>query len=349
MSTSTMKAVVVTRPGGPEVLELRDVPRPEPGEGEVRVRVASSGVNRADLLQRLGGYPAPTGWPQEIPGLEFAGVVDAVGPGVGEGALDARSGDTAYGAGDGMAVGDAVMGIVGGGGYAEYVVTDARAVVPVPRGLDPVEAGAIPEVFMTAFDAAFLQCGLEAGETLLIHAVGSGVGTAALQMARAWGVTTVGTSRTPEKLERAIGMDLDHAVLGGADRDWPEDVLDATGGRGADVILDLVGGPYVAGNLAALAERGRWIVVGVPGGATADFDLRGLMRKRASVTGTVLRARPIEEKIELARAFESRVIPLFEEGEATPVIDRTFAPNQAPDAHRRMEENRNFGKLLLVW
>lgn len=346
MPPSTMRAVVVLEPGDPDVLELREVERPVPGPGEIRVRVASSGVNRADLLQRRGRYPAPEGWPAEIPGLEFAGVVDAVG----------RDSDR-------WREGDRAMGIVGGGGYAEYVVTPASTAVPVPSGVETVDAGAIPEVFMTAFDAVFLQAGLSVGETLLVHAAGSGVGTAAVQLAARAGARTVGTSRTPSKLERALPLGLDVAVEGG-ERSWAREVLDATGGRGADVILDLVGAPYVEGNLEALASGGRWVVVGVPGGSVAEIDLRALMRARASVRGTVLRARPVHEKAELARAFERQVVPLFEDGGASglgvetggarsepvvPVIDERYAPDEAAAAHRRMEENRSFGKLLLVW
>lgn len=233
----TMRAVVIREPGGPQVLEVRERPLPEPGAGEIRVRVSAAGVNRADLLQRRGGHPAPPGWPADVPGMEFSGTVDAVGPGV-----------------ERWRAGDRVMGILGGGGYAEYVVTHEDATLAVPGLLDLVEAGAIPEVFLTAFDAAFLQEGLAAGETLLVHAVASGVGTAALQLGRAFGATVIGTSRSPGKLERAAALGLEHPVLG--DDAWPERVLEITGGRGADVILDLVGGPYLAGNQKALAPPG---------------------------------------------------------------------------------------------
>jgi len=325
-----MQAVVIREPGGPEVLELRRVPKPEPGPGDVRVRVATSGLNRADLLQRRGRYPVPPGSPKDIPGLELAGTVEALGEGV-----------TAW------AVGDAVMGILGGGGYAEYATSPASTLVSVPGGMDPAVAGAIPEVFMTAYDAVFLQEGLTAGETLLVHAVGSGVGTAAVQLARRAGARVIGTSRTPDKLERARQGGLEHTVL--ADDGWPDRVLELTGGRGVDVILDLVGGPYLAGNQRVVAERGRHVVVGVPGGGSATIELRALMGRRASIRGTVLRARPVGEKEELARAFERDVLPGFATGELRPVIDRTFPADQAAEAHRYMEENRNFGKILLEW
>jgi putative PIG3 family NAD(P)H quinone oxidoreductase len=323
-----MRAVRIAKPGGPEVLELVERPLPVPGAGEVRVRVAASGVNRADLIQRRGRYPAPPGWPADIPGLEYAGTVEVVGEGVS------------------LEPGQRVMGIVGGGGYAEAVVVREREVVRAPEGMDPLAAGAVPEVFMTAWDALFTQMGLTAGETVLVHAAGSGVGTAAVQLARAAGARVIGTSRTPEKLHRAAALGLEVGVAGA---EWPDAVLEATGGEGADVILDLVGAPYLAGNLKALAQRGRWIVVGVTGGSAGEIDMRLLMGKRASLKGTVLRARPPEERMALARDFERRVVPLFERGVLQPVVDRTFAPEAVADAHRLMEEDRTFGKLLIAW
>lgn len=329
-SDGRMRAVVVRDSGGPEVLEVRDVRRPAPGPGQVRVRVRSGGVNRADLIQRRGHYPAPPGWPEEILGLEYAGVVESTGPGV-------RLWEE----------GDEVMGLVGGGGYAEYVVVHERTVLRVPEGMEPERAGAVPEVFMTAYDALFRQMGLSVGETLLVHAVGSGVGTAAVQLARAAGAWTVGTSRTPEKVDRAAELGMNVGVV--ADDDWPDRVREAFGERGADVILDLVGGPYLQGNLRVLAESGRHIVVGVPGGSEARIDLRTLMGRRGRVRGTVLRARPLEEKAALAREFDRRIVPLFEAGALSPVVDRVFPPEEAADAHRVMEGNRNFGKLLLRW
>jgi putative PIG3 family NAD(P)H quinone oxidoreductase len=328
--SDTMRAVVLAAPGGPEVLALRSVPRPEPGPGEVRVRVATSGLNRADLLQRMGRYPAPPGASKDIPGLELAGTVDALGAGVRE-----------------WSVGDEVMGILAGGGYAEHAVSPASTLVRVPEGMDPARAGAVPEVFMTAFDAVFLQERLAAGETLLVHAVGSGVGTAAVQLARRAGARVIGTSRTADKLERSMAFGLDHAVV--ADEAWPDRVLELTGGRGVDVILDLVGGPYLAGNQRVIAERGRHVVVGVPGGNAASVDLRALMARRASIRGTVLRARPLAEKEALARAFAAEVLPGFDAGELVPVIDRVLPADQAAAAHRLMEANLNFGKILLAW
>ncbi len=328
--SETMRAVVIREPGGPEVLELREVPAPQAGPGEIRVRVATSGVNRADLLQRRGGYPAPPGSPRDIPGMEFSGVVEGVGDGVSR-----------------WRPGDRVMGILGGGGYAELVVTSEDAVVRVPDRLGVDEAGAIPEVFMTAFDAVVLQEGLGAGETLLIHAVGSGVGTAGLQLGRAFGARVMGTSRSPEKLRRAEALGLEHAIL--ADEGWPHRVLEITGGRGVDVILDLVGGPYLAGNQKVLAPRGRHIVVGVTGGSKVEVDLRALMTRRAHIRGTVLRARPVAEKIALTRAFEAGALARFDTGDLRPVVDRVLPAESAPEAHGLLEANATFGKVLLRW
>lgn len=330
-----MRAVVMKEPGGPEVLELREVEMPEPGEGEVRVRVARSGLNRADLSQRRGRYPAPPGWPEDILGLEFCGVVDALGDGV-----------------EGWAPGDRVMGIVGGGGYAEYLVTDHRTLLRVPESLDDDGAGATPEVFLTAYDAMILQCRLSPGETVLIHAAGSGVGTAAIQLAAFVGAHSVGTSRTPGKLERARELGLGRGVLAGGGEggsDWAREVLAATGGRGVDVILDLVGGSYLPGNQEVIASGGRHVVVGVPSGPRAELDLRLLMGKRASIRGTVLRARPLAEKIELAEAFTRDILPALAAGRVAPVVDRILPVESVAEAHRYLESNESFGKVLLSW
>ena len=254
----SMRAVVITQFGDPEVLEVHEVSRPDPGPEEVLVRVSSSGVNRADLVQRVGKYPAPPGSPEDIPGLEYAGTVVSAGPEV-----------TLW------EEGDRVMGIVGGGGYAEYVAVHERTAVKVPAGIRTTDGGAIPEVFMTAFDALFRQMNLSEGETILIHAVGSGVGTAAVQLTQAAGVRAIGTSRTPDKVDRALELGLDVGVVG--DADWPARVLEASSGRGVDVILDLVGGAYLEGNLKVLASGGRQGVVGVAGGPMGLFVLRLVM------------------------------------------------------------------------
>lgn len=311
------------------MLVAGSVPTPAPGPRDLLVRVRTSGVNRADLLQRRGLYPPPPG-ASEVPGLEFAGAVEEVGDDVTR-----------------WRPGDRVMGIVAGGGYAERVLVDERVAVAVPEGMDMTLAGAIPEVYMTAYDAVFRQAGLKPGETLLIHAVGSGVGTAALQLARRAGARTVGTSRTVSKLERAAELGLESGLQGG--EGWEGGVLDATDGRGADVILDLVGAPYLAGNQAAVAVGGRHVVVGVPGGNRAEIDLRRLMVRRARIFGTVLRARSVEEKAALAAEFTGAAMPGFVDGSLEAVIDRVYPAGRAADAHTRMELNRNFGKIVLAW
>ncbi len=315
--------------GGPEVLKIGTAPTPRPSARDILVRVQSSGVNRADLLQRRGLYPPPPGAP-EILGLEFAGVVEAVGADV----TRWRAGERA-------------MGIVAGGGCAERVVVREDVAVPVPAEMDAVAAGAVPEVFMTAFDAMLGQAGLRAGETVLIHAVGSGVGTAALQLARREGARTLGTSRTPAKLARAEELGLDVALDGRGD--WATAALDATDGRGADVIVDLAGGAYLAGNQRAAALGGRHVVVGLPAGHSAQIDLRALMTQRARLLGTVLRARSDAEKAALAQEFQARAAPGFTDGSLRPVVDSVYPPEQAADAHARMERNRNFGKIVLAW
>ncbi|GBD32793.1 Narbonolide/10-deoxymethynolide synthase PikA2, modules 3 and 4 [bacterium HR33] len=322
-----MRAVVITEPGGPEVLALRELPVPAPGTGELLVRVRASGVNRADLLQRAGRYPAPEGVPADVPGLEFAGEVAELGPGA-----------TAWRAGD------RVMGIVAGGGYAEYLAVDATHVLPLPDSWSFQEGAAVPEAFLTAFDALLLQAGLANGERLLIHAVGSSVGVAALQLAKAVGATVAGTSRTRWKLERAqeLGLDLalpvedsfspDHRIAG-----W------------ADVILDLVGGGYVSGDLVASAPKGRIMLVGLTAGRTAKLDLSLLLAKRLRLWGTVLRSRSKEEKAALVRSFAEQVMPRFLSGEIRPVVDRVFPADAVAEAHRYLESNGNFGSVVLAW
>jgi NADPH:quinone reductase len=325
-----MKAIVITRPGGPEVLEARERPIPVPGPGEIRVRVHASALNRADLLQRRGRYPAPPGAPDDIPGLEYAGEVEAVGEGAGL-----------------WAVGNRVMGIIGGGGHAEYVVVHEREAVRVPHHFGWEQAAAVPEVFLTAYDAIFRHLGLVVGERLLIHAVGSGVGTAALQLARAAGALTIGTSRTPEKLRRASDLGLDVAV--DATGDWEAAVAEATEGAGVQAVLDLVGGDRFAGNLAVLSGGGRIVVVGTVSGTEVSLDLGLLMRKRVRLIGTVMRSRPLEEKIALAREFSRSVVPLLASGRVHPVIDEVFPFERIADAHRRLESNETFGKVVLTW
>lgn len=326
-----MRAVIITRPGGPEVLEIQKRPDPVPGVGQIRVRVRASALNRADLLQRGGNYPVPAGYAADIAGMEYAGEVDDLGPGASL-----------------WKTGDRVMGIVGGAGHAELLCVHEREAMAVPRDMSWEDAAAIPEAFLTAFDALFNRLDLRIGETLLIHAVGSGVGTAALQLARANGATVVGTARTAEKLERAKVLGLDIAI--DASRgDWAGQVETAVGGQSVNAVMDLVGGSYLEGNLRVIALLGRIVVVGLTAGATAQFNMGVLLRKRITIVGTVLRARPIEEKIALARAFADRGLPLFDSGRLKPVVDRVFGFDQIREAHETMESNRTFGKIVLSW
>lgn len=326
-----MKAVVITRPGGPEVLEYREVPDPVAGPEDLLVRVRATALNRADLLQRMGGYPQPGPKPAfEIPGLEYAGEVVAVGERV-----------------EGFAVGERVMGLLAGGGYAELVVTHHRLAMKVPANLSWEEAGATPEVYITAHDA-LLQCGLAAGERVLIHAAGSGVGVAAVQIAKAMGASlVVGTAGSEEKLERARELGLDVGV-NYREEDFAEAVARATGGRGVDVVLDVIGADYLERNLRALAPKGRMVIVGLMGGSAAQANLGLLLQKRLQVRGTTLRARPLEEKAVATRAFEKSVLPHIESGRVKVVIDRVYALRDAAEAHAYMATNANFGKIVLV-
>jgi NADPH:quinone reductase len=325
-----MRAIVIRQAGGPEVLELREVPTPEPQRGEVRVRIRATAVNRADLLQRMGLYPAPAGSPQDIPGIELAGEVDAVGEGVTE-----------------WVRGDRVFGVVGGGAYAEYTVVPARTLGRIPEGMSFADAGAVPEAFLTAWDGMVDQGGLRAGETVLVHAAGSGVGTAAVQIARAVGARCIGTARTRDKLDRARDLGLDEGIVvdkGGA---FADEVLARTAGRGVDVVAELVGGGYVAQDLACVATKGRIVVIGLLAGVRVDFDLNTLMRKRAEVRGTMLRARPLEEKILAGLALDRHLAPLFARGALRPIVDRVYPLKDAGEAHRAMQSNETFGKIVI--
>jgi NADPH:quinone reductase len=326
-----MKAVVYTAAGGPEVVEIQDRSLPEPGVSQIRVRVHASALNRADISQRLGRYPAPPGYPADIPGLEFAGEVDAVGPGV-----------TMW------KHGDRVMGITGGGGHAEFLCTHEREVMAVPANLSFDEAAAIPEAFLTAYDAIFSRLDARSGETLLIHAVGSGVGTAALQLASISGIQSIGTSRTQAKLDKATAYGLQTGVIT-SDESWPARVLEATGGIGVEALLDLVGGSYLDGSIKVLGLRGRLVSVGLTAGSRAEVDLGAVMRKRLTIIGTVLRARPIEEKITVTREFSSLMLSKFESGLLRPVVDRVIPFAEIRSAHAAMEGNESFGKIVLRW
>jgi NADPH:quinone reductase len=326
-----MRALVITRPGGTDVLEVQNRPVPEPGPGEIRVRVVASALNRADILQRRGQYPAPAGSSADIPGLEYAGEVEAAGEGAGL-----------------WAVGNRVMGIVGGGGHAEYVVVHEREAIRIPQNLDWEEAAAIPEAFLTAYDALFRQLDLAMGERLLILAVGSGVGTAAVQLASAAGATVIGTSRTPDKLRRAAELGMETGIDSSAG-DMTEAVNQATYGSGVHAVLDLVGGRQLEAAMRVVALRGRIVAVGTLGGSVVEVDLGLLLRRRMHLLGTVLRSRPLEEKISLAREFSGAVLPLLSSGRVRPVVDAVIGFDQVRKAHDRMESNASFGKIVLKW
>jgi putative PIG3 family NAD(P)H quinone oxidoreductase len=287
-------------------------------------------VNRADLLQNLGQYPAPPGSPADIPGLEFAGEVAELGPGV-TGRLQP---------------GDRVCGITGGGAYAEYLVTQERMLAPIPEELSFEAAGALPEAFMTALDALETRALVKPGERVLIHAVGGGVGSAALQLARAMGCTVFGTSRTLEKIRKAEALGL-HVGIDTSREDFVAVVRAQTAGEGVHVVIDHLGAPALAGNLAALAQKGRLVSVGLLGGPSAALDLSLIMRKRLTLVGTVLRARPLEEKIEVTRAFATRVVPWLARGVVKPVVDRVYELAEARAAQERMASNAGFGKVVL--
>lgn len=322
-----MRAVVLDEHGGPEVLRVRAVPDPVPGPEEVLVEVAASALNRADLLQRRGFYPGPP-MEHEIPGMELSGRVVAVGERV-----------------TFRAVGDAVMAIVGGGADAELVVVHERQTMRIPRSVALADAAAIPEVFITAWDALVLQGGLGPGDTALVHAGASGVGTAAIQIARAIGAR-VAVTASGGKVEACRDLGADLAVDYGTD-DFVAETKDWTDGRGVDVVLDVVGGEYLARNVDALALGGHIVQVGVMGAGNATFALGALLPKRASITGTVLRSRPLEEKIAVSRRFEHEVVPRFDSGELRPVIDSRYPLDEIGAAHQRMEDNANVGKILI--
>ena len=326
-----MRAAVITAPGGPEVLEIRDLPRPEPEGEQILVRVRASALNRADLLQRAGKYPAPPGAPADVPGIEFAGEVVS-------GGRDARL----------WREGDPVFGITGGGAHAEYLVAHERAVAAIPDTLSWTDAAAIPEAFLTAHDALWVQAGLRPSERVLIHAVGSGVGLAAVQLARAIGAVPYGDARTADKVERAREHGLEDGVALGDDLSPLADAVKRwTGGPGVDVVLDLVGGPYVKASVDALGLKGRLMLVGTMAGGRAELELGKALGKRLRIVGTVLRARPLEEKIDATRRFAAEVVPLFERGLLRPVVDEIFDLDRIADAHERLASNETFGKVVV--
>ncbi|HEU5041696.1 MAG TPA: NAD(P)H-quinone oxidoreductase [Gemmatimonadales bacterium] len=325
-----MRAVIYTGAGGPEVIGIGEVPKPEVRPKHIRVRVHAAGLNRADLIQRRGQYAAPPGWPADIPGLEYAGEVEAV------------RGGTRW------KVGDRVMGLVGGGAQAELLAVHEDEALPIPEGLSFAEAAAIPEAFLTAYDALVTRGRLAAGERVLIHAVGSGVGTAAAQIARHLGATVLGTSRSADKLARALVYGLDVGI------DTSRGGFAEAVGEPVDVILDVLGGPAFAENLGVLAPRGRLVMLGFLAGSRATADLGPILRKRLEVIGTVMRTRTLEERAPLVREFAERMLPLFDHriehsAPLRPVLERVYPMAELAGAHRLMEGNETFGKVVVTW
>lgn len=323
-----MRAVVLRSHGGPEVLEIQDVEAPAPGNDDISVDVVATALNRADLLQRMGLYPNPFPDDIEIPGLEFSGTVRSVGAHVRR-----------------WKVGDPVMGIVSGGGYAQQLVLPERQAMRIPTGISVADAAAIPEVFITAWDALVVQGVLTSGRWALVHAGGSGVGTAAIQICKAIGARIAVTCSAGKVAAcRALGADV---VVDYGSQDFVAEVASATAGAGVDVVLDVIGGDYLERNIAALATKGRIIQVGVMAGKLVLFNVGALLGKRASIIGTVLRARPVEEKISISQRFASEVLPLFDAGVLHTVIDRRYQLDDIAAAHEYMASNGNTGKIVI--
>lgn len=326
-----MRAVYIRDFGGPENLEILEVDDPPPPKkSEVLVRVRASALNRADILQRRGLYPPPPGYPERIPGLEFAGEVEAVGP------------DVAV-----FDPGDRVFGITAGGAQAEYITVDEALLARVPFNVDLVEAASVPEAFITAYDALFSQAAGKEGEWVVIHAVGSGVGLAALQLANAKGFKTIGTSRSPGKLMRCSAFGLGASLLIDEETLFADSVRDLTGGRGADIVIDLVGARYFQENLKCLSDCGRLILVGLTGGRKAEFDLGLALSKRLTIKGTVLRSRSLVEKVLLTEIFSAGIVPMFGDGTLKANVDRVFPMDGIRQAHEYMESNESFGKVVV--
>jgi NADPH:quinone reductase len=327
-----MKAAWIARFGDPGVLELREVDTPSIDSAQVLVRVRASALNRADLLQRQGKYPPPPGYPVEIPGMEFAGEVTQTGSGVRK-----------------WKPGQRVFGLVGGAAHAEFVATHEDLLAEIPKDMTWTDAAAIPEAFITAHDALWLQAQLRPGETVLINAVGSGVGLAAVQLVRAIHAVPFGTSRTADKIEHAKAHGLEKGMVVGENFDELVTMAEKwTGGKGINVVLDLVGGPYVKTCQKLMAAKGRMMLVGTVGGGNYELDARSMLSKRLTVRGTVLRARSLDEKIQVTRLFAQEVVPLFVKGVLRPTIDSTFKLAEIAKAHARVESNQSVGKVVIV-
>jgi NADPH2:quinone reductase len=328
-----MRAIEITQYGAPEVLRAGERPDPVPGAGELLIRVTASGVNRPDVLQRTGNYPVPPG-ASDIPGLEVAGTI--VG------------GDAQAMAAGGFKPGDRVCALVAGGGYAELCVAPVGQCLPVPKGLSDVEAASLPETFFTVWSNVFDRGRLQPGETLLIQGGSSGIGVTAIQMAKALGATVIVTAGSDDKCAACLALGADHA-LNYKTSDFAEEAKKLTGGLGVNVILDMVAGSYVAREIDCLAEDGRLVIIAVQGGVKSEINAGLVLRRRLTVTGSTLRARPVAFKTAIAQALRKNVWPLIEDGRIKPVIHSTFAAAQAAQAHALMESNQHVGKIVLTW
>jgi len=324
-----MKAVEISQPGGPEVLKLVERPTPEPKAGEVLVKVSAAGINRPDVFQRKGHYPAPPG-ASDLPGLEVAGEI--VGGDVGD---------------TGLKVGDKVCALLAGGGYAEYCAIPAAQCLPVPKGLSDIEAAGLPETYFTVWSNVFDRGRLSAGESLLVHGGASGIGTTAVQLATALGHKVYATAGSDERARAVEGLG---AVLGinYRSQDFVEEIKKATNGRGVDVVLDMVAGEYVNRNINCVADDGRIVIIALLGGAKATIDCSQILRRRVTVTGSTLRPRPVAFKAEIARALKQHVWPLLEQGKIRPVVHATFPLERASDAHAMMDAGEQIGKIVLT-
>ena len=329
----TMKVIEITAFGAPDVLQQAERPVPVPGVGELLIRVSASGVNRPDVLQRTGNYPVPPG-ASDIPGLEVAGVIE--------------QGDAKELARAGFKLGDRVCALVAGGGYAEFCVAPVGQCLPVPKGLSDVEAASLPETFFTVWSNVFDRARLQAGETLLIQGGSSGIGVTAIQLAKAMGAQVIVTAGSNEKCAACLALGADHAI-NYKTHDFQDEVKRLTGGKGVDVILDMVAGSYVAKEIECLSEDGRLVIIGVQGGIKSEINAALVLRRRLTVTGSTLRPRPIAFKEAIAQACLKNVWPLIERGSIKPVINSTFEAQDAAKAHTLMESNQHVGKIVLTW
>lgn len=328
-----MQAIAIQAYGAPEMLQLTTCPDPVAGSGEVLIRVAASGINRPDVLQRKGHYPVPPG-ASELPGLEVAGEIVA--------------GDTEAMAAAGLQLGDKVCALVAGGGYAELCVAPAAQCLPVPTGLDMVQAASLPETFFTVWSNVFDRARLQPGETLLVQGGSSGIGVTAIQMAKALGARVIVTAGSDDKCEACVKLGADHAI-NYKTHDFVEEAKRLTGGKGVDVVLDMVAGDYIAREVECLADDGRIVIIAIQGGTKSGFNAGQVLRRRLTITGSTLRPRPVAFKAAIARALREKVWPLVESGAIAPVIYRTFPAAQAAEAHALMESNQHIGKIVLTW